>query len=96
MSTEDFSPAEGLPEEEFAALLAGIGRVAPMFGKLTGGDAPSPAAKKRETVLLALKPYLSPARHEAVDYLVRSARISDALRALGAGSAPPSAPERRS
>ncbi len=86
--------ADGLPEEEFAHLLDGIGKVAPLLGRLTGAGALSPAARGREGLLLALKPYLSPTRCEAVDYLVRIARISDALRTLGTGEPLP-APERR-
>ncbi|MBQ3064377.1 MAG: hypothetical protein IJC99_06225 [Clostridia bacterium] len=87
-------PIDGLPEEEFAGLLEGIGKIAPLLGKLTGTGALSPAARGREGVLLALKPYLSPTRCEAVDYLVRMARISDALRTLGEGSHE-ATPERR-
>ena len=37
---------------------------------------------RREALLLALKPYLSPARCEAVDYFIRLARVGDAIRAL--------------
>ena len=95
MSEVSVSGAEGLPEEEFARLLDGIGKVTPLLGKLTGGGALSPAARGRESALLALKPYLSPTRCEAVDYLVRIARISDALRALGTDAQATSAPERR-
>lgn len=74
---------EGLPEEEFSRLLDSIGTMAPLFRSLGGsGEARSPAAAGRENLLLALKPYLSPSRCEAIDYLVRMARISDALRAL--------------
>ena len=36
----------------------------------------------REALLRALKPYLSPERGAAVDYLIRLARIGDAIRAL--------------
>ena len=92
MSEEIGASTDGLPEAEFAGLLENIGRVAPLLGKLSGST-PSHAAHGREGILLALKPYLSPARCEAVDYLVRMARISDALHTLGRGDAPP---ERRS
>ena len=92
MSEEAKSTPEGLPEDEFAGLLDGIGKMAPLLGKLTGAGALSPAARGREGLLLALKPYLSPARCEAVDYLVRLTHISEALRALGRGE---DTPERR-
>ena len=94
MSEERRGAADGLSEEEFAVLLEGIGKMAPLFGGLTGEGTRSEAARGREGVLLALKPYLSPSRCEAVDYLLRMARISDALRALGRGDASPT-PERR-
>ena len=38
--------------------------------------------RRREALLLALKPYLSPERCAAVDYLIRLARVGDAIRAL--------------
>ena len=37
---------------------------------------------RREALLLALKPYLSKERCAAVDYLIRLARVGDAIRAL--------------
>ena len=40
------------------------------------------ARPRREALLLALKPYLSPERCDAVDYLIRLARVGDAIRAL--------------
>ncbi|MBO5355946.1 MAG: hypothetical protein J6B09_07770 [Clostridia bacterium] len=43
------------------------------------GKAPCP---RREALLLALKPYLSPERCAAVDYLIRLARVGDAIRAM--------------
>jgi hypothetical protein len=38
--------------------------------------------KRREALLIALKPYLSPARCRAVDYLIRLSRVGDAIRNL--------------
>ena len=49
-------------------------------------DAPPHLSKapcpRREALLLALKPYLSPERCAAVDYLIRLARVGDAIRAM--------------
>lgn len=45
----------------------------------------SPSRKKgsnRETLLCALKPYLSPERREMADYLIRVCRIYDTVREL--------------
>ena len=61
----------GLPEGEFADVMAGIDKAAPLLravaGKGEGGTSPS----HRQALLYALKPYLSPARCEAADYLLR-------------------------
>ena len=73
---------EGLPAEEFNQLLGSIGTVAPLVRSIFGGGECSPASKRRECLLLALKPYLSEGRCEAIDYLIRIGRIGDAIRAL--------------
>ena len=83
---------EGLPEEEFAALMQNISTVAPLvkgFLSPVGGrgeGSASPLGGKdhgsREALLCALKPYLSPSRCEAVDYLIRLWRVGDAIKAL--------------
>ena len=77
---------EGLSEEDFSALLSSIGGAAPLLQGLVGTlplfGKKSGACVGREALLLALKPYLSPTRCEAVDYLIRLGRIGDTLRAL--------------
>jgi hypothetical protein len=79
---------EGLPEAEFAALLDGIGKGMPLLrGLFGGGECHSPAARRREGLLLALKPYLSSSRCEAIDYLIRIGRLRDTLYVLTGGSA---------
>ena len=91
-----FQEGEGLPEEEFAKLIQSVSSMAPLLkgffppkseeggGHKDGapphfGKAPCP---RREALLLALKPYLSPERCAAVDYLIRLARVGDAIRAM--------------
>ena len=89
--------ASGLPEEEFSALMQSIGGAAPLLRGLLGSTPPQEKqealgasapvfqgenCQRREALLCALKPYLSPARCEAVDYLIRLWRVGDALRAL--------------
>ena len=80
------APAEqaGLPEEEFSSLMDSISAAAPLLrglgGALTGKR--SEACAVREKFLLSLKPYLSPERSAAVDYLVRIARLGDILHTL--------------
>jgi len=83
----------GLPDEEFSKLLESVSTMAPLLkGFLSVGAPPKPQeseghgaprlSARREALLLSLKPYLSPARCEAVDYLIRLARVGDAIRAL--------------
>ena len=54
--------------------------------RVAHGDAPPHGDRglcpRREALLLALKPYLSPQRCAAVDYLIRLARVGDAIRAM--------------
>ena len=79
---EATSEAKGLPEEEFSSLMESISTAAPLLrglgGALTGK--PSEGCAVREKLLLSLKPYLSPERAAAVDYLVRISRLGDILR----------------
>ena len=85
------SEGEGLPDAEFSALMETVSRAAPLVSAiaplLSGGAPPPPKQKgnacgRREALLLALKPYLSAERCEAVDYLLRLARVGDAIRSL--------------
>ena len=74
---------EGLPAEEFGKLLESIGTMAPLMRGILGNTpSASPLSQRREQLLLALKPYLSSSRCEAIDYLIRIGRIGDAIRAL--------------
>lgn len=95
MTEEEKRPAEGLPEEEFSKLLQSVSAMAPLIKGLLPRDMPTGKppvtladdghrghSVRRETLLLALKPYLSPTRCEAVDYFIRLARVGDAIRSL--------------
>ncbi|MBQ8341820.1 MAG: hypothetical protein IJY22_05535 [Clostridia bacterium] len=86
---------EGLPEEEFSRLMGSISAMAPLVRGFLGTDREGPHeadgtfkgqgrgdCRRREALLLALKPYLSPARCAAVDYFIRLARVGDAIRSL--------------
>ncbi|MBR7112754.1 MAG: hypothetical protein IKC75_07570 [Clostridia bacterium] len=74
----------GLSDAEFSSLMESIGTAAPLLQGLSGvlGGKRSEACCMRESFLLSLKPYLSEGRCEAVDYLVRIARLGDILRRL--------------
>ncbi len=85
---------EGLPDEEFSALMETVSRAAPLVSAIApllggGGKAPPPkeggrgkGCARREALLLALKPYLSSERCAAIDYLLRLSRVGDAIRSL--------------
>ena len=78
-------PSAGIPDEEFAALMQKLTAFAPLMRGTSAPDSTAPEAKgggKRETLLAALKPYLSPERRAAADYLIHIWRALDALRAL--------------
>ena len=76
-----------LPDEDFSALMQNLSAAAPLLGGLLR---PSPGSDntgtdrcaQREALLCALKPYLSKDRCAAIDYLIRIARVGDAIKAL--------------
>lgn len=61
----------GLSEGDFADVMAGIDKAAPLLRAMSGKGGGSASPSRREALLYALKPYLSPARCEAADYLLR-------------------------
>lgn len=80
-------PTEGgLDEAELSALMDSVSAVAPLLRGVLGGGKGEGEGKgkcsRREALLLALKPYLSPERCDMVEYLIRMSRISDLLRSL--------------
>lgn len=95
--TEGADEGRGLPEAEFADLLQSVTTIAPLLKGLLGAAGPAAPppfqrdreegdheayCQRREALLIALKPYLSPARCRAVDYLIRLSRVGDAIRNL--------------
>ena len=69
----------GLPEAEFADVMAGLDKAAPLLRAISGkgeGSAPSP----HRALLCAMKPYLSPARREAAEYLLRLWQVGEFLK----------------
>lgn len=91
--TGEENSGKGVSEEEFSSLLQGIDAMAPLMkGVLRmngshakgehGGRGGTEEYARREALLCALKPYLSPERCAAVDYLLRLWRVGDAIRAL--------------
>lgn len=75
---------KGLSDEDFSSLLESINTMAPLLKGLGGvlNGKRSEVCLRREALLVSLKPYLSQTRCEAIDYLVRIARLQDALRSL--------------
>lgn len=92
----DETRAAGLSDEEFAALMRKVDAFAPLVrgffappaGEPSGGEKRPDdresgcRGNRREALLKALKPYLSPERGAAVDYLIRLARVGDMIRSL--------------
>ncbi len=76
--------APGLPDDEFSSLLQSINAAAPLLHGVSGAlsGKRSEGFLVREKFLLSLKPYLSKTRCEAIDYLLRIARLSDVLHTL--------------
>ena len=70
----------GLPEEELADVMAGIDKAAPFLRAISGKGEGSGAPSHHQALLHALKPYLSPARREAADYLLRLWRMGELLK----------------
>ena len=76
VSQSSETPSMGISSEAIATL-------APLLSGLTKGTAP--LGKKddpRACLLLALKPYLSAGRCEAIDTMLRLSALSDALRSM--------------
>ena len=76
----------GLPEGEFAEVMAGIEKAAPLLRALSGQgevanvqEAPSGHGRHR-ALLCALKPYLSASRCEAADYLLRLWQMGELIQ----------------
>lgn len=77
----------GVSDEEFSSLMQGISTMAPLMKGLLGQGGHEEGARgeccaRREALLCALKPYLSPQRCAAADYLLRLWRVGDAVRGL--------------
>ena len=69
----------GLPDKEFADVMAGIDKAAPLLRALSGKGEGS-ASNPHHALLCAMKPYLSPARREAADYLLRLWQVGEFIK----------------
>ena len=56
--------------------------VGPMMSKGEGKSAPSRPNDKRICLLSAMKPYLSPHRCEAIDYIIRISELSELIKKI--------------
>ena len=56
--------------------------IAPMMSKGKRSAEPTSSGDKRTCLLTAIKPYLSPHRCEAVDYIIRFSEISEVIKKL--------------
>ena len=72
-------PQTGLPDGEFADVMAGIDRAAPLLRAISGKGEGAEGSPHR-ALLCAMKPYLSPARREAADYLLRLWQVGEFIK----------------
>ena len=78
--TEPPKKEEAPSSEPSADALASL---TPVLAKLSQIKNPLPREKSpRADLLCALKPYLSPGRQEAIDYMIRISQISDLMKHL--------------
>ena len=75
-------PATGLPDEEFADVMAGLDKAAPLLRAISGKTEGSgtAAASRHRALLCAMKPYLSPGRQAAADYLLRLWQVGEFIK----------------
>ena len=71
----------GLPDKEFAEVMAGLDRAAPLLRATLGKDGGS-ASSPHHALLCAMKPYLSPARREAAEYLLRLWQVGALIKTM--------------
>ncbi len=69
-------PLGALPPDLMSKLPALVGALGPMLG--TGGG----HKDERTTLLLALKPYMSPQRCDAIDKLIMVCRLSEVFKQI--------------
>ena len=69
----------GLPAGEFADVMAGIDKAAPFLRAISGKEQGG-TASHHKALLCALKPYLSPARREAAEYLLRLSAVGELIK----------------
>ncbi len=67
-----FGPPPSFDPELFA-------KIAPMLGGMNSKS--SPSDERRCALLRALRPYLSPERRDAIDYMLKFSRLGDLLQA---------------
>ena len=70
----------GLPEGDFADVMAGIDKAAPLLRAISGKGEQGASPSHHQALLHALKPYLSPARCAAADYLLRLWQIGALIK----------------
>ena len=83
------SPLAAIAESAPTPSAEAISALAPLLSGLSGlkkGGSPSKSDDPRICLLLALKPYLSASRCEAIDTMIRLSTISEVLRGLPGGA----------
>ena len=80
--------APAIPPEMLAKLPQMLSALSPLMkgGEKEGGKGSNDDAEKRRRLLLALKPYLSDSRREAIDGIMKVTEMTDLMGKLGLGS----------
>ena len=81
---EDTAPAPPMDIDAMMQKLPDVMKMlSPMMSSPTQKNQGGPhSSDKRACLLLAIKPYLSPARCEAIDYMIKFSRLSEIIKSL--------------
>ena len=92
MSGSEAAPKEEAPQAASApvdvdAMMQKLPQMMALLGPMISGASTkngvvAPPSDKRECLLSAIKPYLSPARCEAIDYIIKFSKLSEILKTL--------------
>ena len=70
----------GLPDKEFAEVMAGLDKAAPLLRAISGKGEGGAPLSRHQALICAMKPYLSPTRCAAADYLLRLWQVGDFIK----------------
>ena len=72
----------GAPSPEIDAMAQKLPQMMKAMAPLLSSSGGAPKNDKRACLLSAIKPYLNPARCEAIDYIIRFSQLSEVLKTM--------------